>query len=187
MDGLGQTVWNCGQFGPNRPKLILDGFAQNRPDFFLKKKIKSYNHYYFFNIIIIIIIIFVQRIAIKASFLFPTIARTYAISISISFSTSPMLSHYPSNINSKPKTNTKYKTNTIQTQKKKNKDPSGGLEESGDEEAGGARERERKREPAEKSNYSGRILSLYSCHKSGQAWVLAGSDLICQTHARTPA
>jgi hypothetical protein len=58
-----------------------------------------------------------------------------------------MLSHYPSNINSKPKTNTKCKTNTIQT-KKKTKDPSDGLEESGDEEARGGRERERKREPA---------------------------------------
>jgi len=33
----------------------------------------------------------------------------------------------------------------------------------------------------------GSDLSLYSGHRSGRAWVSAGSGRICQTHAHTPA
>jgi len=49
---------------------------------------------------------------------------------------------------------------TIQTQKT-NKDPSGSLKESGDEEGGGERERERKRELSENSRIPAGSLSVF--------------------------
>jgi hypothetical protein len=108
-----------------------------------------------------------------------------------------MLSHYPSNINSKPK------TNTIQKKKKKTKDPSSGSEESGDEEVERGRERERKREPVGNPHILAGSLCIlatdpielgfrpdlpnpctYTCV---DLTVLAGSGRIRQTHARKPA
>jgi len=88
-----------------------------------------------------------------------------------------MLSHYPSNINSKPKTNTKCKANTFQTQTKKKKKtkirpivwktvvtrrPEGG-------------EKERGRENRLEIHVFWPDLSLYSSHRSSRAWVSAGS------------
>jgi hypothetical protein len=61
------------------------------------------------------------------------------------------------------------------------------LEESGDEEGPEGGEKERGRESRPEIHVFWPDLSLYSGHKSGRAWVSAGSDQICPTDARTPA
>jgi hypothetical protein len=96
-----------------------------------------------------------------------------------------MLSHYPSNINSKPKTNTKCTTNTIQTPPKKKtkicpvvwkrvvtRRPEGG-------------EKERGRENRPEIHVFQPDLSLYSSNKSGRAWVSAGSVKPTHVHRRS--
>jgi len=82
-----------------------------------------------------------------------------------SASSPPHLSHYPSNINSKPKTSTKCKTNTIQTKKKKPKIVMSTVRSvrwfGREWWWGGTGEGERKREEertGRKSTYSGRIF-----------------------------
>jgi len=71
-------------------------------------------------------------------------------------------------------------TNQAQKKKKKNKDLPSGLKESGDEEGGWGRERERKRESAGNPRISAGSLSVFL----PQIQPRVGFGQICQTHAR---